>query len=234
MEKTRDYLLPASVLVAALVIAGAVLYASTAKNGGTSGKNAGQANVGGAVATAPSINAGDVLLGDPKAPVTMIEFGDYQCPFCGKFFSQTEPLLRKNYIETGKVKIVYKDFAFLGPESFAAANAAECAKDQGKFWEYHDALFAAENKDGKENNGNLNETLFASIAKDLGMDVNAFNACYKSKKYDKVVKEDIQEGNAAMDRASTPTFFINGRMIQGALPYQAFAQLIDTLLGAKK
>jgi|SRR3989344_403375 len=112
----------------------------------------------------------DVILGDPKAPVTLIEYGDYQCPFCSRFFKDTEPLIRKNYIETGKVKMVFRNFQFLGSESVNAAQAAECAKDQGKFWVYHDALYAAELEDGRENNGNLKRELFIDLAKSAGLD----------------------------------------------------------------
>ena len=239
MEKTRDYLLPGSILFAALVIAGAVFYSTTAKNDGAAGKSAGQAragqaSAGAAVGTAPSVSADDVVLGDPNAPVTIIEFSDFQCPFCGRYYSQTLPLIRKNYVETGKVKIVHKDFAFLGAESVAAANAVKCAKDQGKYFQYHDRIYDAEIPDGKMNNGNLNEALFVRIANDLGMDTSKFSSCYKERKYDNIVQGNIKEGQAAMgQRASTPTFFINGRMIQGALPYQTFAQAIDALLEAR-
>lgn len=116
------------------------------------------------------ISSRDVVLGDPKAPVTLIEYGDYQCPFCGRFFKDTEPLIRENYIKTGKVKMVFRNFQFLGSESVSAAEAAECAKDQGKFWAYHDALYTTELNDGKENNGNLTRELFIDLAKSTGLD----------------------------------------------------------------
>ncbi len=111
----------------------------------------------------------DVILGDPNAPVTIIEYGDYQCPFCARFYTDVEQFIRDEYIASGKVKMVFRNYAFLGPESVAAAEAAECAKDQGKFWEYHDQLYEAENKDGREHNGNLAKDLFVQISEELGL-----------------------------------------------------------------
>jgi len=236
MGKTGGYILPGSILIAALIISGAVFYSVSVRNGEPTNGNTGQANVDAAQAVVPSINADDVVLGDPNAPITMIEFGDFQCSFCGRYFSETEPLIRKNYVETGKVKVVHKDFPFLGPESLAAANAVKCAKDHGKFWQYYDSIYKAEIEDGKRvNNGNLNEALFIRIAENLNMNVNEFASCFRSRKYDHLVQRDIQEGMAAMgQRASTPTFFINGRMIQGAQPYQMFVQVFDSLLEAQQ
>src|SRR3989344_6619341 len=157
----KEYLLPVSILVAGVLIAGSVIYSTGLKN--RPNNNA---------AKEPTVlneevlklTSDDVVLGDPDAPVTLIEYSDFQCPFCGRFFSQTENLIKENYIQTGKAKFVYRHFAFLGPESVAAAEAVECAKDQGKFWEYHDQLFTEEIKDGKEHNGNLNGALFDTIA----------------------------------------------------------------------
>lgn len=118
---------------------------------------------------APPAGERDVILGDPNAPVTVIEYGDYQCPFCARFFTDVEPFIRDEYIKTGKVKMVFRNYAFLGPESVDAAEAAECAKDQGKFWEFHDALYEAEAEDGREHNGNLNKDLFVEISEKLGL-----------------------------------------------------------------
>lgn len=129
-QEKKNYLLPASVLIAAVLVAGALIYSTGVKNTGPEKQGA---NIQGAVQepVAPQIDD-DVVLGDPQAPVTVFIFSDYQCPYCGKFFQETEGLIRKNYVDSGKVKMVYKDFAFLGPESVAAAQAADCAKDQKK------------------------------------------------------------------------------------------------------
>src|SRR5438445_241821 len=123
------------------MISGSIVYLVGSKN--NAALQAGQ-NQNGAAAVAaglPPVGGRDVVLGDANAPVTFIEYGDYQCPFCGQFFTQVESKLRDSYAKTGRVKMVFRSFQFLGPESTAAAGAAECAKDQSKFWSYHDALY---------------------------------------------------------------------------------------------
>ena len=174
-QKEKNYLLPASILVAALLVAGALIYTVGKKNTAQNNPNTNPSN-------GPKIE-NEAVLGDANAPVTIFVFGDYQCPFCGKFFKETELLLRRNYVDTGKAKMVYKGMAFLGPESIAAAEAANCAKDQGKFWEYHDAIFETEINElqalgNSENTGNLKRELFEKIASDLKMDAGKFLSCF--------------------------------------------------------
>ena len=141
--------LPVSILVAAVMISGSILYAVN-----RTPSAAGPTPSAGNNAQAPDLTAllalgeRDAILGDPNAPVTFIEYSDFQCPFCGRLHSGTMPQVRDQYIKTGKVKVVYRHMAFLGPESIDAAEASECAKDQGKFWAFHDELFDAEIKDG--------------------------------------------------------------------------------------
>lgn len=232
----NSYFLPVSILVAGVLIAGSVIYATGQKSTTqipppTAGNN--QSAVTPANLTeALKIGSRDVILGDQKAPVTLIEYGDYQCPFCGRMFTQVEPQLREEYIKTGKVKMVYRDFAFLGPESLAAASAAHCAADQSKFWEYHDALYAAEIKDGKENNGNLNKTLFVKLAGNADLNVGAFTTCYDSNKYVAQVEKDKNDAGA-IGVDSTPTNYLNGQMVQGAQPYSVFKSVIDLELAKK-
>lgn len=227
-SKEKDYFLPASILAAALLISGALIYSTGVKN---IKKDEVQKNDSQQVAQIPKFSqpqiGNDVVLGNPDAKVAIFIFSDYQCPFCGKFFKETESLIIKNYIETGKAKMVYKDLAFLGPESKLAAQAVECAKDQGKYWQYHDALFENEIKDGQENNGNLNKDLFKKISSDLKMNVDEFLSCFDSGKYVAEVEKDIQEAQSVMERASAPTIFINDKMIQGAYPYDVFSKAID-------
>jgi protein-disulfide isomerase len=112
-----------------------------------------------------ALTSRDVVLGDSNAPVTLIEYGDYQCQFCGVYFQQVEPVLRSQYIDTGKVKMVFRNFQFLSPESVAAAEAAECAKDQDAFWEYHDALYTALARKTP-----FDREIFLEIAQDLELD----------------------------------------------------------------
>lgn len=238
MEKKRDYILPASILIAAVLIAGSVIYSTGVKNIKPETQTAAIQEATQKI-TGPQIDD-DVILGDAQAAVTIFIFSDYQCPFCGKFFKESELLIRKNYVETGKLKMVYKDLAFLGPESIAAAQAAECAKDQGKYWAYHDAIFEIEIKEfetlgNNEHTGNLNKETFKKIASDLKMNTDEFLACFDSQKYAAEVEKDTKEANSIMERPSTPTIFINEKMIepQGALPYNVFSQAIDEALSKK-
>lgn len=238
MEKKRDYILPASILIAAVLIAGSVIYSTGVKNIKPETQTAAIQEATQKI-TGPQIDD-DVILGDAQAAVTIFIFSDYQCPFCGKFFKESELLIRKNYVETGKLKMVYKDLAFLGPESIVAAQAAECAKDQGKYWAYHDAIFEIEIKEfetlgNNEHTGNLNKETFKKIASDLKMNTDEFLACFDSQKYAAEVEKDTKEANSIMERPSTPTIFINEKMIepQGALPYNVFSQAIDEALSKK-
>lgn len=224
----KDYFLPISILVAAVLIGGAVIYSTGVKT-----VNRDQvANLGGAAGsllTDEQLIDDDVILGDSKAPVTIVEFGDYQCPFCGRFFSQTESQIKKDYVQIGKVKMVYRDFAFLGPESKTAALAAQCAGEQGKYWAFHDRLFEIEVADGVEHNGNLSVSLMKSLAKELGLNQNQFNACLDSGKYNTEIEKDYNDGVAA-GVAGTPATFVNGKLVEGAQPYSVFKDLIEAAL----
>ncbi len=177
----------------------------------------------------------DPVKGDPNAPITIVEFSDFQCPFCGRFFTQTLPLIEKNYVETGKVKFVYRDFPIpsIHPNAIPAALAAECADDQGLFWEYHDKLF--ENLVMWENLDQQNVVrTFEQYAEDLGADTDTFNSCLESGKYLEEVQNDLNDG-VSYGVNGTPGFFIGNEkigytMVSGAQPYAAFQQLLDQLL----
>lgn len=231
----KDVLLPMSIVIAGVMIAGSVIYMVGRLNGASPNLagNGGEqlAAVGGQKNEVKDLQIGgrDVVLGEADAPVSLIEYGDYQCPFCGRFFSQTEQQIRENYIKNGKVKMVYRNFAFLGPESFAAAEAAECAKDQKQFWTFHDALFDAEVQDGEEHNGNLNRELFMKIASDLKLDTKSFAECYDGGKYKNQVKQDSAAAQT-VGVNSTPTSFVNGEEMRGALPFSDFQTTIEKYL----
>lgn len=236
--REANWLLPASILAAALLIAGAVIYSTGVKSQPV--KQAAQTGGTAAQTADVQLDDNDVVLGNPNAPVTIVEFGDFQCPFCSKFFKETESLIQKNYIDAGKVKMVFKTLAILGGESTNAGLADYCAKDQNKFWEFHDAIYNTEYDElqkyiagqgpSSENNGNLNRTLFKKIATDLKMDTTAFLSCYDSKKYQKALDANLQQAQSIMGSVSTPTLFINGKEIQGAQPYSVFSGAIDQLL----
>ncbi len=211
------YLLPASILVAAVLIAGSVFY-STQRGSVTNGNNV-AVNPGdngdnepAPAAQLPPIGSNDVVLGQASAPVSVIEYGDYQCPWCSKFFVEVEPMIRKEFIDKGKVKMAFRSFQFLGAESKLAAEAVECAKDQGKFWEFHDAIYNAEHVDGQENNGNLDKALFMKLAGDLKMDTGPFGSCFDSHKHAAKVQSDYAAaGSAGVN--GTPSVFVNGKTL---------------------
>jgi len=232
-QAANPNLLPISILIAAVMISGSIFYAVNRTPSG-----APTPAQGGDVAAAPDLKAlltlgeRDAILGDANAPVTLIEYSDFQCPFCGRFYSETEPQIRDAYVKTGKVKIVYRHLAFLGPESVEAAKASECAKDQGKFWAYHDELFKTEIKDGQEHNGNLDKDLFVKLAGTVGLNVSAFTQCYDSGTYASFVDDEVAKARAGGVNA-TPTVFVNGTVVQGAQPFSAFQPIIDAALAAK-
>lgn len=231
--KRSDYLLPASILVAAIIISGSIFYV-VGKGGSTAGVPSGDDQLAAVVDAEDALKLGDrdVILGDPEAPVTLIEYGDFQCPWCGKLFAEVEAPLRDNYIQKNKVKMVYRNFAFLGPESFAAAEAAECAKDQSKFWAFHDALYKAEVADGVEHNGNLDRDLFVQIATDNELDIKEFTSCFDSGEYVDKVKNDSSQARL-VGVNGTPALFLNGQQVGGFITYSQLSPIIDQILNTK-
>lgn len=163
------------------------------------------------------------FLGDKNAKVEVVEFGDFQCPFCGKFYTEVEKQLIKDYVDTGKVKFAFRHYAFLGQESTDAAIASECANEQGKFWEYHNYLY--ENQQG-ENQGAFSKDNLKKFAASLGLNTSQFNTCLDSGKYAKNVTDDFADGQKA-GVSGTPATFINGQLVSGAQPYTSFKTVID-------
>lgn len=231
------YILGLLLITAAFLIG--VLYTKVSyleKNGsvqqtgtaGTTGANPQQA--GYALGQKVDLGKNDLpVLGNKKAKVQIVEFADFQCPFCEKWYQEVEKNLKKDYVDKGLATFSFRHFAFLGQESTDAANASECANEQDKFWEYHDYLY--QNQKG-ENQGAFSVVNLKQFAATLGLDTAAFDSCLDSNKYSKVVEDDI----AASQKAGvngTPVTFINGRMMQnggnsaGALPYSEFKKFVD-------
>jgi protein-disulfide isomerase len=166
-------------------------------------------------------------MGDPNAPVKIVEYSDFQCPYCLRFTQEIEPSLVKEYIATGKVHFTYRSMGYwIGPESVAAAEAAYCASEQGKFWEYHDILFA--NWTG-ENIGDFANSRLIAFAENIGLDMSAFRSCFNTHKYSDQVNQDRVDGDKA-GVIGTPTFFINGQKYDGDFSYAGFKQAIDAAL----
>ena len=154
--------------------------------------------------------------GPASAKVTIIEFSDFQCPFC----SQVQDTLKQVFTTyPTQVKVVFRNFPLpMHENAEAAAEAALCANEQGKFWEYHDKLFSNQDK--------LSVTDLKQYAVSLGLDTGKFNSCLDSKKYQEAVQKDTSAGQA-VGVSGTPSFFINGKLIPGALPFDSFKQIID-------
>lgn len=163
----------------------------------------------------------DPFQGPEDAPVVVVEFSDFQCPFCQRHFEQTLPLLVEAYGD--RVRYVFRDFPIeaIHPQAPKAAEAAQCASDQGQFWEYHDLLFL--------NQEALDLDDLKTYADYLGLDSGSFNQCLDSGKYTQEVADDISEG-LSYGVNGTPTFFINGRTVLGAQPFSVFQEIIDAEL----
>ena len=166
----------------------------------------------------------DAIKGDINAPVTIVEFSDFECPFCGKYSDESYSLIVENYVNTGKVKYVFRDFPLsFHPNAQKAAEAAECAGEQGRFWDMHDYLF--------ENQDYLAVENLKGYAKDLDLDTEEFNDCLDSGRMAEEVENDLLEGQS-YGVSGTPGFFINGKLISGAQPYSVFEQEIEAALAA--
>ena len=175
---------------------------------------------------------GSPILGSESAPITIIEFGDYQCEACYAWFHNTRDTLIDNYIETGKAKLIFVDLPFLGRDSPTAAQASYCAEDQEQYWEYHTMLYTFQ--DGHPDSGWADRDRLNSFAFSLDMNIDEFNECMDSSKYKKRVKANYDEAvNNGLQ--STPTFIIiseDGKKEQfsGAQPYSVFALTIESML----
>jgi len=221
--------IPISIIIAGLMIAGAIIV--TNRNSKPSLKEIGQQQAQNLPdtnsqpqPTAPSvefkITKDDHVRGDFNAPITLVEFSDFECPFCGRHYPTMNKILN-DY--KGKVRLVYKHFPLgFHPNARKAAEASECAGEQGKFWEYHDKIF-------ENQSSGLSIEKFKQWAKDLGLNSNKFNDCLDSGKYAQKVQADYQEGSQKGVNG-TPATFVNGQLVSGALPYESFKQIIDSLL----
>jgi len=216
---SKSFWVPLAIVIAGALIAGAVIFnkddAKVEDAKGDTKKAVKEEVQEGEEVVDVSIDD-DAIKGDENAKVTIIEFSDYECPFCKK----AEPTMKKilkNY--EGKVRWVYRDF----PMSYhknaqLAAEASEAAHAQGKYWEYHDLIY--------ENTKNLKKADLIKYAEQLGLDVQQFTSDLESGKYTEEVKKDLADGEkAGVD--GTPAFFINGRKVVGAQPYEEFARVID-------
>jgi len=227
--------IPISIIIAGLIIAGAIIVTNQKPETSIKGTNQQTAqilpNTNSQAEPSPEqpsresvaefkITKDDHVRGDFNAPITLVEFSDFECPFCARHYPTMNKILN-GY--KGKVRLVYKHFPLgFHPNAQKAAEASECASEQGKFWEYHDKIF-------ENQSSGLSAEKFKQWAKDLGLNSNKFNDCLDSGKYAQKVQADYQEG-LQKGVNGTPATFVNGQLVSGALPYESFKQIIDNLL----
>lgn len=181
---------------------------------------------------------GNPFKGDKNAKLTLVDFSDYQCPFCGRFFRETLPIIEREYISTEKLKYVYRDFPLevIHKEAFKAHEAANCAGEQGKYWQMHDRLFQNQNQLGVEE--------LPKHAKAIGLNVPSFQECLDSGKQASEIRKDMEDGQRAGVRG-TPTFFLGVqdsdnqtikvlKVIRGAQPYGQFKEAIEEVFNQAK
>lgn len=177
---------------------------------------------------------GSPVRGDPSAQVTLVEFSDFQCPNCGRFARNTAPQIVEEYIETGKVNMVYKHFPIRGPDSMSASLASQCASDQDKFWEFHDLLF---NNQESEGSGWASAENMKEFASELGLDREEFDSCLDSEKYKSFVENDFAFARE-IGATGTPTFVVvrsdgsEPEGILGAQPLSSFKAVLDKKIGS--
>jgi protein-disulfide isomerase len=160
-----------------------------------------------------------------EAPVVMVDFSDFQCGYCVKFVSETLPKIEEHYIRSGKVRLVFRHLAILGEASVTAALGASCAQDQGKFWEYHNTLFANRSPLA------FTSTRLKQYAADLGLDRANFATCLDGKVHAKRVESETLLGRA-LGVNGTPAFLINGQLVMGAYPFEVFQKGLDSILAS--
>lgn len=181
------------------------------------------------ITTQSLIQNGSPIMGNPNAPITIVEWGDYQCTFCYKFHQSSKDILVEEYVKTGRINFVFRDFPLNGPDSILAAQASYCADDQGKYWEYHDEIY--KNWDG-ERTGWVTRQSLEQFANTVGLDLVQFNKCLDDKKYERKVLENEKFG-VKIGIKATPSFLIfdNEKItkIEGNQPFSVFRQVIDTI-----
>ncbi|KAF6247529.1 disulfide bond formation protein DsbA [Nitrosopumilus sp. b3] len=179
--------------------------------------------------TTKLIKNGSPIMGESNAPITILEWGDYQCTFCYKFHQNTLDIIYEDFIKTGKVKLVFKDFPLNGPDSLLAAEAAYCANDQEKYWEYHDEIYK---NWGGERTGWITRESLEKFAVSTNLDINNFNKCLDDKKYqDKVIT--LHEFGKEIGIDATPSFLVFNDQkiikIRGNQPLEVFLKTFDEL-----
>ncbi len=235
-RKTRNIVLAftaAAVLVLTGVFVGEAAQQNRLEAAGSTAQEAG--GTGNPAATELNLERrkeGDPLaVGALDAPVVMVEYSDFRCPFCGAYARKTQPEIIKKYVDSGQLRIEWRDLPMLGEESVNGAVAARAAAEQGLFWEFNDAIYAAAPERGK---AELNDQELLALAGRVGIpDMAKFTTDMKSPELLALVKADLAEGTG-LGLNSTPTFVINNQAIPGAQPMEIFTQVIEEALAKVK
>ncbi len=214
------------VIIGVIVVAIVAVLAASYSSSPSETVNLDMGRTHGTISTA----MGSPILGDPSAPITIVEFGDYQCEQCYAWFHETKPAIIQDYIDTGKANLVFVDLAFLGRDSIPASMATYCAEDQGMYWEYHDLLY---NSQESVDSGWANSERLKAFAFSLDLDMELFESCLDSGKYSKRVQYNIQQARENGVKG-TPGFFIVGpneqQQIGGAQPFSVFKKILDSMI----
>ena len=224
---SNPLLIPIAIIIAGALIGGSVLYSNSGRP--TAAPQLGAIRAGKAVDNTELLKQAQTdlrTLGNPDAPVVIVEFADFQCPFCGKFFRESGTKIIEQYVKAGKARFVYRDFAFLGPESTAAAEASRCAGDQNAFWQYHDYLYTHQQG---ENQGAFSKERLKEFATVLNLDTATFNSCLDAGVHRDQVQKDLDLGRS-LGVDGTPATFVNDQSFNGALPYEQFQVAIEAEL----
>ncbi|MGH2632777.1 MAG: DsbA family protein [Tepidiformaceae bacterium] len=220
-----------------LIVALAVILGVLISRGSSSSDSAIVSAIQTGTAQLPLTLANGTTLGKDDAKIKLVEYEDFQCPFCLRYTANQEPTLIKEYVATGKMQITYKNYPLIGTESVKAAQAGLCAADQNKFWPYHDKLFLVQAQAGQSSNekndvGKFSDANLKSFAADVGLDTAKFNSCYDSNKFLDQVNSDYTDAKQ-LGVSGTPTFFINGTPLQGTpSTVDSWRQALDQIYAA--
>lgn len=164
--------------------------------------------------------------GAATAPITILELADFQCPYCRQFAEDTLPKIREKYLKDGKVRLIWRDMSIRGPESDAAAAAALCAHEQGRFWPYHDLLYA---RAQGQNQGAFTAATLKAMAAEVGrIQPELFAQCLDTGRYLPAVRASTQDATTNLQLAGTPTFFVNGRKVEGNLAWEKWDEMLSS------
>ncbi len=227
----KSPVIPLAIAAVAVLALGIMLFSSLSSDGGedsaadvsASGAEQGQAPAETWEKLVRRTPDDPMARGEVDAPVVMVAYSEFQCPFCGKFARDTEPTLVEKYVEDGTLRIEWRDFPYLGPESMTAAEGGRAAAEQDRFWEFQEEMYADQLP---PNSGRLDESYLVDVAERAGLDVDQFREDLASDSIGRDIKQDFAEGQA-IGVTGTPAFIINGVPVIGAQPTEVFEETID-------